>query len=91
MPSQVGVTTDEIDSLVHDFIILAGAYPSPLGYGNPPFPKSICTSVNEIFCHGIPDSRPLESGDIINVDVSIFLDGFHGDCSATFLVGVCAL
>eukprot|EP00951_Prasinocladus_malaysianus_P036381 scaffold382743_cov51-Prasinocladus_malaysianus.AAC.1 len=63
----------------------AGAYPSPLNYGQ--FPKSVCTSVNECICHGIPDSRPLEDGDIINIDVTVFLDGHHGDCSKTFLCG----
>jgi methionyl aminopeptidase len=60
-------------------------YPSPLNYRG--FPKSVCTSVNNVVCHGIPDDRPLEDGDIINVDVTVYLDGFHGDCSRTFLVG----
>ena len=63
----------------------AGAYPSPLNYHN--FPKSLCTSVNEIICHGIPDDRPLQEGDIINLDVTVYLDGFHGDCSEMFVVG----
>lgn len=66
-------------------IIKAGAYPSPLHYKG--FPKSVCTSVNNVICHGIPDSRPLEDGDIINVDITVYMDGYHGDCSETFLVG----
>ncbi len=61
--------------------------PSPLNYGG--FPKSVCTSVNECVCHGIPDDRPLEEGDIVNVDVTVFLDGYHGDCSSMFTVGEC--
>ncbi|XP_043712570.1 methionine aminopeptidase 1D, chloroplastic/mitochondrial isoform X2 [Telopea speciosissima] len=80
-----GVKTDEIDQAVHQMIIDNGAYPSPLGYGG--FPKSVCTSVNECICHGIPDSRVLEDGDIINIDVTVYLNGFHGDTSATFLCG----
>ncbi|OMO56685.1 hypothetical protein CCACVL1_26346 [Corchorus capsularis] len=80
-----GITTDEIDQAVHQMIIDNGAYPSPLGYGG--FPKSVCTSVNECICHGIPDSRPLEDGDIINIDVTVYLNGYHGDTSATFFCG----
>ncbi|KAI0499079.1 hypothetical protein KFK09_019980 [Dendrobium nobile] len=80
-----GLTTDEIDKAVHQMIINNGAYPSPLGYGG--FPKSVCTSVNECICHGIPDSRKLEDGDIINIDVTVYLNGYHGDTSATFLCG----
>lgn len=80
-----GITTDEIDKAVHQMIIENGAYPSPLGYGG--FPKSVCTSVNECICHGIPDSRPLEDGDIINIDVTVYLNGYHGDTSATFFIG----
>lgn len=80
-----GVTTDEIDQVVHKMIIDAGAYPSPLNYGK--FPKSVCTSVNECVCHGIPDSRPLEEGDIVNIDVTVFLDGHHGDTSRMFYAG----
>ncbi|KAI9091945.1 hypothetical protein K1719_027880 [Acacia pycnantha] len=79
------VTTDEIDKAVHQMIIDAGAYPSPLGYGG--FPKSVCTSVNECMCHGIPDSRQLQNGDIINIDVTVYLNGYHGDTSKTFLCG----
>ncbi|WVZ73528.1 hypothetical protein U9M48_021824 [Paspalum notatum var. saurae] len=80
-----GITTDEIDKAVHQMIIDNGAYPSPLGYCG--YPKSVCTSVNECICHGIPDSRPLEDGDIINIDVTVYLSGYHGDTSATFLCG----
>jgi methionyl aminopeptidase len=80
-----GVTTDELDAFVHDTIIGLGGYPSPLNYRG--FPKSVCTSVNEVICHGIPDDRPLRDGDIINIDVTIFLEGMHGDTNATFLVG----
>ncbi|XP_030451975.1 methionine aminopeptidase 1D, chloroplastic/mitochondrial [Syzygium oleosum] len=80
-----GIRTDEIDQAVHQMIIDNGAYPSPLGYGG--FPKSVCTSVNECICHGIPDSRELEDGDIINIDVTVYLDGHHGDTSATFFCG----
>ena len=80
-----GITTDALDELAHAEIVRLGAYPSPLNYRG--FPKSICTSVNEVICHGIPDSRPLEDGDIVNLDVTTYLDGMHGDCSATFLVG----
>ncbi|KAF8756789.1 hypothetical protein HU200_011046 [Digitaria exilis] len=75
-----GITTDEIDKAVHQMIIDNGAYPSPLGYCG--YPKSVCTSVNECICHGIPDSRPLEDGDIINIDVTVYLNGYHGDTSA---------
>ncbi len=80
-----GVTTDELDALCHDECIKRGGYPSPLNYGA--FPKSLCTSVNEVICHGIPDDRPLVDGDIVNLDVTIYLDGVHGDTNATFPVG----
>lgn len=80
-----GVTTDAIDALVHQEAIKRNAYPSPLSYRG--FPKSVCTSINEVICHGIPDSRQLRDGDIINIDVTLFLDGVHGDTSCTFLVG----
>ncbi|XP_018480458.2 methionine aminopeptidase 1C, chloroplastic/mitochondrial isoform X1 [Raphanus sativus] len=79
------VTTDEIDKAVHKMVIESGAYPSPLGYGG--FPKSVCTSVNECMFHGVPDSRQLQDGDIINIDVAVYLDGYHGDTSRTFLCG----
>jgi methionyl aminopeptidase len=80
-----GVTTDALDGICHAAYLARGGYPSTLGYHG--YPKSLCTSVNEIICHGIPDSRALENGDIVNLDVTIYLDGMHGDCSATFLVG----
>ncbi|XP_050340954.1 methionine aminopeptidase 1-like [Bactrocera neohumeralis] len=80
-----GVTTDEIDRVVHEATIEREMYPSPLNYYN--FPKSLCTSVNEIICHGIPDSRELEEGDIVNLDVSSFLEDFHGDLNETIFVG----
>ena len=80
-----GVTTDELDRVGHEFLLDHGAYPSTLGYRN--FPKSLCTSVNEVICHGIPDSRVIEDGDIVNVDITAFLGGVHGDTNATFLAG----
>jgi methionyl aminopeptidase len=83
--SKPGVTTDEVDRVVHEFLCDHGAYPSTLGYKG--FPKSCCTSLNEVICHGIPDSTELRDGDIINVDVTAFLGGVHGDTNATFLVG----
>lgn len=82
-----GITTDELDAIGHDFIVSHDAYPSCLEYGQPPFPKSLCTSINECICHGIPDDRPLEEGDIVNVDITAYLDGVHGDTCAMFLVG----
>ena len=80
-----GVTTDEVDRVVHEFLCDHGAYPSTLGYKG--FPKSCCTSLNEVICHGIPDSTVIEDGDIVNVDVTAFLDGAHGDTNQTFCVG----
>ena len=80
-----GVTTDELDALVHELTIERGAYPSPLNYNG--FPKSVCTSLNEVICHGIPDSTILREGDILNIDVTVFVGGVHGDTNATFLVG----
>jgi methionyl aminopeptidase len=80
-----GITTDELDAIAHDAYIAEGGYPSPLNYHH--FPKSICTSVNEVICHGIPDSTQLKNGDIVNIDVTIYKDGVHGDTNATFLVG----
>ncbi|MGE0763787.1 MAG: type I methionyl aminopeptidase [Bdellovibrionales bacterium] len=82
---KVGVTTNELDRIAHDWIMSKEALPAPLGYHG--FPKSICTSVNEVICHGVPDDRPLKDGDIINVDVTCIKDGFFGDTSATFFVG----
>ena len=84
---RVGVTTDEIDRIVHEATIDLGAYPSPLNYYN--FPKSVCTSVNEVICHGIPDKRELVEGDIVNIDISNYVDGYHGDLNETFFVGNC--
>jgi len=80
-----GVTTDELDKIAHQFLIEHGAYPSTLGYRG--YPKSICSSVNEVICHGIPDDTVLEDGDIVNIDITAYLDGFHGDSNQTFLVG----
>jgi methionyl aminopeptidase len=80
-----GVTSDELDKIGHEFLIDHGAYPSTLGYRG--FPKSLCTSVNEVICHGIPDSRVVEDGDIVNIDITAFIDGVHGDTNATFLAG----
>lgn len=80
-----GVTTNEIDVYVHELCIERNSYPSPLNYNH--FPKSVCTSVNEVICHGIPDSRALQDGDIINIDVTTYVGGVHGDTNATFLVG----
>ena len=83
-----GVTTDELDALCHQLCIEAGGYPSPLNYGtSPPFPKSVCTSINEVICHGVPDSRPLRDGDIVNLDVTLLREGVHGDTNATWAVG----
>jgi methionyl aminopeptidase len=81
----VGMSTNELDVIVHDFLISKGAYPSTLGYRG--FPKSCCTSVNEIICHGIPDDLEIQDGDIVNIDVTAYLDGFHGDSNQTFKVG----
>jgi methionyl aminopeptidase len=80
-----GVTTDELDRIGHEYLVAHGAYPSTLGYRG--FPKSLCTSVNEVICHGIPDSRVIQDGDIVNVDITAYLDGVHGDTNATFLAG----
>ena len=80
-----GVTTDELDRIGHEFLVDHGAYPSTLGYKG--FPKSLCTSVNEVICHGIPDDTVLRDGDIVNVDITAFIGGVHGDTDATFLVG----
>ncbi len=80
-----GVTTDDVDRVVHEFMLDHGAYPSTLGYKG--FPKSCCTSLNEVICHGIPDSTVIEDGDIVNIDVTAFIGGVHGDTNATFLAG----
>lgn len=80
-----GVTTEEVDRVGHEYLLDHGAYPSTLGYRG--FPKSLCTSVNEVICHGIPDSRRIEDGDIVNIDITAFVGGVHGDTNATFLAG----
>lgn len=80
-----GITTDELDKIAHQFLIDNGAYPSTLGYRG--YPKSICASLNEVICHGIPDDTALEEGDILNIDITAYIDGFHGDSNQTFLVG----
>jgi methionyl aminopeptidase len=80
-----GVTTDELDSVAHEACLSRGAYPSPLNFHG--YPKSICTSVNEVICHGIPDDRQLREGDIVNIDVTVYAGGVHGDTNATFPVG----
>jgi methionyl aminopeptidase len=79
------VTTDDLDEAVHEYLIAHGAYPSTLGYRG--FPKSCCTSVNEVICHGIPDARPLQEGDIVKIDVTAYIGGVHGDTCATFFCG----
>ncbi len=80
-----GVSTDEVDAVVHDYLCDHGAYPSTLGYRG--FPKSCCVSLNEVVCHGIPDSTVIDDGDIVNIDVTAYLGGVHGDTNATFLAG----
>jgi methionyl aminopeptidase len=80
-----GVTTDALDRIAHDYMVDHGAYPSTLGYKG--YPKSCCTSLNEVICHGIPDSTVIEDGDIVNIDVTAYIDGVHGDTNATFLAG----
>ncbi len=82
---RLGMTTDELDVLVHEACIREGGYPSPLNYHG--FPKSVCTSINEVICHGIPDGTVLNDGDVVNIDVTIYLGGYHGDCNATVGVG----
>jgi methionyl aminopeptidase len=80
-----GVTTDEIDRIGHEYMLDHKGYPSTLGYRK--FPKSLCTSVNEVICHGIPDDRVLQDGDIVNIDLTVFINGVHGDTNATYLCG----
>ena len=83
-----GVTTNEIDKLVYDYHVnVQGGYPAPLNYGNPPYPKSCCTSVNHVICHGIPSEKTLKNGDIVNIDVTVIKDGWHGDTNRTYYVG----
>jgi len=83
-----GVTTEELNQLCHDYIVnVQQAIPAPLHYGHPPFPKSICTSVNHVICHGIPADKALKDGDSVNIDVTVIKDGYHGDTSKMFVVG----
>ena len=85
--AKAGVTTDELNTYAHKLHVEAGALPAPLHYGEPPFPKSICTSLNDVICHGIPDERPLQEGDILNIDVTCILGGYFGDCSKMVAIG----
>ncbi len=85
--AQAGITTNELDLLSVSLHKLHGAVPAPLGYGTPPFPKSICTSINDVICHGIPNDIPLKEGDILNIDVTCILDGYYGDCSRMVCIG----
>lgn len=82
---KVGITTEELDTLCHNFITKHGALPAPLGYKG--YPKSICTSINEVVCHGIPEARELKDGDILNIDVTVILDGWYGDTSRMYWAG----
>ncbi len=88
---RAGVTTDDLDALCHDYMVkVQGTVPAPLNYappGYPPYPKSVCTSVNQVVCHGVPGSKRLKDGDIVNIDVTVIRDGFHGDTSRMFYVG----
>lgn len=85
--AKAGVTTNQLNDFADQLHRKAGAIPAPLGYGEPPFPKSICTSLNEVICHGIPDDNPLVDGDIVNIDVTCILNGYYGDCSAMVEIG----
>lgn len=85
--AKAGVTTLELNDYSMKLHEEAGAIPAPLGYGEPPFPKAICTSLNDVICHGIPDQRPLMEGDILNIDNTCILDGYYGDCSAMVAIG----
>jgi methionyl aminopeptidase len=85
--AKAGVTTNELDDLCNKLHKKAHAVPAPLNYGKPPYPKSICTSLNDVICHGIPNDIPLKEGDIVNIDVSTILDGYFGDCSRMVLIG----
>jgi methionyl aminopeptidase len=84
---KAGVTTNELNTFAHKMCLDAGAIPATLGYGHPPYPKSICTSLNDVICHGIPDNKPLKEGDILNIDFSCILNGFYGDCSRMVAIG----
>ena len=83
--AKVGMTTDDLDEIGHNFLVSAGAYPSTLGYRG--FPKSLCSSLNEVICHGIPDDTILQDGDLVNIDISAYLNGVHGDTNGTVLIG----
>lgn len=85
--AQAGITTQELNDFAHKLHLDAGALPAPLNYGEPPFPKSICTSINEVICHGIPGNTKLKPGDIVNIDVTCILNGFYGDCSRMVMIG----
>jgi methionyl aminopeptidase len=85
--AKAGITTNALNAYAHQLHLAAGAIPAPLGYGEPPFPKSICTSLNDVICHGIPDDIPLREGDILNIDVTCILNGFYGDCSRMVAIG----
>lgn len=85
--AKAGVTTNDLNDYAHQLHKEAGAIPAPLKYGTPPFPKSICTSLNEVICHGIPDDVPLKDGDILNIDVTSILGGYYGDCSRMVTIG----
>ncbi|MBU6149637.1 MAG: methionyl aminopeptidase [Verrucomicrobia bacterium] len=85
--AKAGVTTHYLDILSRELHKMFKATPAPLGYGNPPFPASICTSLNDVICHGIPNDRPLQDGDIINIDVTSIVDGYYGDLSRTLIIG----
>lgn len=85
--AKAGVTTQELNDFAHKLHLEAGAVPAPLGYGYPPFPKSICTSLNEVICHGIPDNTVLSDGDILNIDVTCLYKGYYGDCSRMVVIG----
>lgn len=85
--AKAGVTTQELNDYAHKLHLEAGAIPAPLGYGEPPFPRSICTSLNDVICHGIPNDKPLKEGDIMNIDVTCILDGYYGDCSRMVCIG----
>lgn len=76
-----GITTNQLNAFAHNLMLKANAIPAILGYGNPPFPKSICTSINDVVCHGVPNDLPLKQGDIMNIDIACLLDGYYGDCS----------
>lgn len=85
--AKAGITTEELDDFARQLHQEAGAVPAPLNYGYPPFPKSICTSINEVICHGIPNHTPLREGDILNIDVTTILNGYYGDCSRMVTIG----